>query len=110
MEADSLIMGQSSNLLVKKGVKAEENWSDNWNGVLEESQWEINKWEGRCRQLVDDLGDFSDDWLKLFYEARQEMTMYSETELLPQMKAFFEACGGIARQLKKWRVKATKEF
>ncbi|KAF1879780.1 hypothetical protein Lal_00039726 [Lupinus albus] len=91
-------------------IASQEHWSDNWNRVLEECRWEKDKWEGRCGQIINGLGDFSDDWLRMFLEASQEMKMYPETELLPTMKAFFDTCIGVARQLKKWKDEATKEF
>ncbi|KAF1877166.1 hypothetical protein Lal_00015828 [Lupinus albus] len=91
-------------------VAKQQEWSRNWNSMLQECKWDKDRWEERCRKIIDGLGDFADDWLRTFEEARGELQMYLETELRPAMRAFYETCDGLAWKLRKWRVAATRDF
>ncbi|KAF1882791.1 hypothetical protein Lal_00002972 [Lupinus albus] len=73
-------------------IAKHEEWSDNWRGLIQESRGETDQWKSRCTQMVDGLGDFADDWLRVFYEAKVEIEIYPDTELPPAMKAFYEFC------------------
>ncbi|KAF1855111.1 hypothetical protein Lal_00041714 [Lupinus albus] len=75
-----------------------------------ECKWDKDRWEERCRKIIDGLGNFADDWLRNFEDARGELQMYPETELRPAMRAFYETCDQLAWKLRKWRIAATRDF
>lgn len=93
-----------------KMIDNQEVWTENWRKALRERQEEANLWENRCRHIVDELGDFADNWLRIFYDAKREVEMYPESELLPDMKIFYDFCRDIAKDLKGWRGITNKEF
>jgi len=89
----------------------QEEWSRNWNHKLKKCTEDKDLWEERSRQIVDGLGNFTDYWLRIFEEARQEMDMYPETQLRPGMKEFYDCCDKLAWKLRRWRTAAaTREF
>ncbi|KAF1898653.1 hypothetical protein Lal_00023662 [Lupinus albus] len=94
----------------KELVTRQQEWSHNWDNMLQECKWDKDRWEERCRKIIDGFGDFADDWLRTFEEARGELHMYPETELRPAMKTFYETCDGLAWKLRKWRIAATRDF
>ncbi|KAF1894655.1 hypothetical protein Lal_00027032 [Lupinus albus] len=88
----------------------QQEWSHNWDLMLQECKWDKDRWEERCRKIIDGLGDFADDLLRTFEDARGELQMYLETVLRPAMRAFYEICDRLAWKLRKWRVAATRDF
>ncbi|KAF1855403.1 hypothetical protein Lal_00021378 [Lupinus albus] len=94
----------------KELVTRQQEWSHNWDNMLQECKWDKDRWEERCRRIIDGFGDFADGWLRTFEEARGELHMYPETELRPAMKTFYETCDGLAWKLRKWRIAATGDF
>ncbi|KAF1855271.1 hypothetical protein Lal_00023545 [Lupinus albus] len=94
----------------KELVTRQQEWSHNWDNMLQECKWDKDRWEERCRKIIDGFGDFADGWLRTFEEARGELHMYPETELRPAMKTFYETCDGLAWKLRKWRIAATGDF
>ncbi|KAF1865939.1 hypothetical protein Lal_00041720 [Lupinus albus] len=91
-------------------VTRQQEWLHNWDHMLQECKWDKDRWEERCRKIIDGLGNFADDWLRNFEDARGELQMYPETELRPAMRAFYETCDQLAWKLRKWRIAATRDF
>ncbi|KAF1863308.1 hypothetical protein Lal_00031307 [Lupinus albus] len=91
-------------------VTRQQEWLHNWDHMLQECKWDKDRWEERCRKIIDGLGNFANDWLRNFEDARGELQMYPETELRPAMRAFYETCDQLAWKLRKWRIAATRDF
>ncbi|KAF1855041.1 hypothetical protein Lal_00037994 [Lupinus albus] len=75
-------------------VAKQQEWSHNWDNMLQECKWDKDRWEDRCIKIIDGLGDFADNWLRTFEEARGELQMHPETELHPAMRTFYEHVKG----------------
>lgn len=67
-------------------------------------------WEKRCIQIVDGLADFTDNWLKIYEEAKREFDFYPDIFMYPGMEALFTSCTKLAKKLKKWRKEDSQEF
>ncbi|KAF1866015.1 hypothetical protein Lal_00013695 [Lupinus albus] len=91
-------------------VTRQQEWLHNWDHMLQECKWDKDRWEERCRKIIDGFGNFADNWLRNFEDARGELQMYPETELRPAMRTFYETCDRLAWKLRKWRIAATRNF
>ncbi|KAF1866257.1 hypothetical protein Lal_00024260 [Lupinus albus] len=110
---DKVYLSERLNLLeatYEELVAKQQEWSHNWDNMLQECKWDKDRWEDRCIKIIDGLGDFADNWLRTFEEARGELQMHPETELHPAMRMFYETCEGLAWKLRKWRAVASRDF